>query len=158
MKKSLLALTLIAALPFAASAADGVSYNYVEGGYISTETDSDIDADGWAINGSGAIAPNFHVFGGYAGQKTDDFNVGGVNFDGVDIDQMRLGIGYNHEISPRADLLTRVAYERSEDEFDDSLDGDHTEVTGKDEYYQICFGHRIAYVKAADVQVRQGVS
>ena len=123
MKKSLLALSLLAATPFMASAADGVSYNYVEGGYMATETDSGIDADGWAINGSGAIAPNFHVFGGYAGQKTDDFVVGPTRFEGVDLDQMRLGLGYNHEISPRADLLTRVAYERSEDEFDDSLDG-----------------------------------
>lgn len=109
MKKSLLALTLLAALPFAASAADGVSYNYVEGGYIANDA---LDSDGWAINGSGAIAPNFHVFGGYSGQKTDDFNVGGVRFEGVDVDQMRLGLGYNHEISPRADLLTRVAYEK----------------------------------------------
>ena len=144
MKKSLLALTLIAALPFAASAADGVSYNYVEGGYISTETDSDIDADGWAINGSGAIAPNFHGFGGYAGQKTDDFNVGGVNFDGVDIDQMRLGIGYNHEISPRADLLTRVAYERSEDEFDDSLDGYSVEAGVRGALTQNLEGYALA--------------
>ncbi len=123
MKKSLLALTLLAALPFAASAADGISYNYVEGGYIATETGSDIDADGWAVNASGAIAPNFHIFGGYAGQKTDDFVVGPTRFDGVGIDQMRVGLGYNHEISPRADLLTRVAYERSEDEFDSSFDG-----------------------------------
>ena len=36
MKKSLLALTLLAALPFAASAAEGVSYNYVEGGYVAS--------------------------------------------------------------------------------------------------------------------------
>ena len=72
MKKSLLALTLLAALPFAASAADGVSYNYVEAGYLATDLDnSSTDADGWAINGSAAIAPNFHLFGGYAGQKTD---------------------------------------------------------------------------------------
>lgn len=120
MKKSLLALTLLAALPFAASAADGVSYNYVEGGYIANDA---LDSDGWAINGSGAIAPNFHVFGGYSGQKTDDFNVGGVRFEGVDVDQMRLGLGYNHEISPRADLVTRVAYERFEDEFDNSFNG-----------------------------------
>ena len=144
MKKSLLALTLIAALPFAASAADGVSYNYVEGGYISTETDSDIDADGWAINGSGAIAPNFHVFGGYAGQKTDDFKGGGGNCDGVDIDQMRLGIGYNHEISPRADLLTRVAYERSEDEFDDSLDGYSVEAGVRGALTQNLEGYALA--------------
>src|SRR3970040_870832 len=111
MKRSLIALTLLAALPFAASAADGISYTYVEGGYIATDTDSG-DADGFAINGSGAIAPNFHLFGGYSGQKTDDVTVGGLRFDGVDVDQWRAGIGYNHEISPRAHLVTRVAYDR----------------------------------------------
>jgi hypothetical protein len=30
-------------------------------------------------------------------------------------------------------------------------------VRGDEEYYQIWFGHRIAYVKAADVKVRQDV-
>lgn len=122
MKKSLLALTLLAALPFAASAADGVSYNYIQGGYIATDADVS-DADGWAIGGSGAIAPNFHVFGDYSRQTTDDFNFGAIRYKGVRIEQMRLGVGYNHEISPNADLLTRVAYERSEDEFDNSLNG-----------------------------------
>src|SRR3954452_16030138 len=72
MKKSLIALSLLAALPFAASAADGISYNYVEGGYAATNADVS-DADGFAIRGSGAIAPNFHVFGDYSKQKTDDF-------------------------------------------------------------------------------------
>ncbi|HAI45793.1 MAG TPA: Ax21 family protein, partial [Stenotrophomonas sp.] len=37
MKTSLLALGLLAALPFAASATDGLSYNYVEGGYVNTD-------------------------------------------------------------------------------------------------------------------------
>ena len=32
-------LTLLAALPLAASAAEGISYNYVEAGYIGTNTD-----------------------------------------------------------------------------------------------------------------------
>lgn len=113
VRSKLAALTLLAALPFAASAAEGVSYNYVEGGYLATDTDGG-DADGWAINGSAAIAPNFHLFGGYSGQKTDDFTVAGVRFDGVDVDQWRAGIGYNHEISPAADLVTRVAYERAD--------------------------------------------
>jgi Ax21 family sulfation-dependent quorum factor len=123
MKRSLLALTLLSALPFAASAAEGVSYNYVEAGYVATETDFN-DADGWGINGSAAIAPNFHLFGGYSGQKTDDFSVAGVRFDGVDVDQWRAGIGYNHEISPQVDLLTRVAYEKFEvDGISDDLDG-----------------------------------
>ena len=105
MKKSLLALTLLAAAPFAASAAEGVSYNYVEGGYAASKI-SGPDADGWAIGGSGAIAPNFHVFGNYNSQKIDNTS--------FNIDNWRLGVGYNHEIGPKTDLLTRVAYERYE--------------------------------------------
>ena len=65
MKRSLLALVFLAALPFAASAADDISYNYVEGGYVKTETDPR-DADGFGVNGSVAIAPNFHLFGGWS--------------------------------------------------------------------------------------------
>ena len=105
MKKSLLALTLLAAAPFAASAAEGVSYNYVEGGYTATNLSDGLpDADGWGVKGSVAIAPNFHLFGDYTTQEFDDTN--------VDIDNYRFGVGYNHEISQRADLITRVAYER----------------------------------------------
>jgi Ax21 family sulfation-dependent quorum factor len=124
MKRSILALTMLSALTLsaAASAAEGVSYNYLEGGYIGTNTDAG-DADGWALNGSAAIAPNFHIFGGYSGQKTDDFNVAGVNFDGVNVDQWRAGLGYNHEISPAADLVTRIAYERADVDGGGSLDG-----------------------------------
>lgn len=36
MKNSLLALGLLAALPFAASAAENLSYNFVEGDYVRT--------------------------------------------------------------------------------------------------------------------------
>lgn len=104
MKRSLLALTLSAALPFAASAAEGVSYNYVEGGYASTDLKNLPDADGFAVKGSVAFHPNFHVFGDYANQEFDNSN--------LDFDQWRLGVGYNHQVSPRTDLLTRVAYEK----------------------------------------------
>ena len=103
MKKSLLAVTLLAALPFAASAAEGVSWNYVEGGYAATNTDGG-DADGWGLGGSVAIAPNFHLFGAYGNQEIDGTS--------IDFDQLRLGVGYNREISPSADLVTRVAYEK----------------------------------------------
>lgn len=105
MKRSLLALTLLAALPFAASAAEGVSYSFVEGGYVQTDIgDSGTDADGFSIRGSGALTPNFHLFGDYAKQEVDDSN--------FDFDQWRVGVGYNQEINPRVDLLTRVAYEK----------------------------------------------
>ncbi|QCO66740.1 Ax21 family protein [Luteimonas yindakuii] len=103
-KASLLALGLTAALPFAASAqsASALSYNYVEGGYIATN--ADLDADGAAARGSVAFHPNFHVFGGFQRQDVDNTP--------VDFDEWRIGIGYNHAISPNADLVTRVAYEK----------------------------------------------
>lgn len=65
MKRTLLALTLLAALPFAASAAEGVSYNYVQGGYAATNNnDGEVDADGFGIDGSVAVHKNVHIFGG----------------------------------------------------------------------------------------------
>ena len=106
MKRSrltLAALALLAAAPFAASAADGISYTYVEGGYVATNTDGG-DANGWGVKGSAALTPNFHVFGDFANQDID-----GVD---ADFDQWRVGVGYNHQISQRADLLTRVAYDK----------------------------------------------
>ena len=38
--------------------------------------------------------------------------------------------------------------------FNDSAPDDHTDVVGKDKYYEIWFGHRMAFVRAADVSVR----
>lgn len=103
MKRSFLALAMFAALPFAASAADGISYNYVQGGYVATNTDSG-DADGWGLAGSAALSQNFHVFGNFANQDLKDAN--------ADFDQWRVGVGYNHQVSQRMDLVTRVAYEK----------------------------------------------
>ena len=40
--------------------------------------------------------------------------------------------------------------------YDDSIPGDHTLVTGKDRYLRIQLGHRIAFVRAADVDVTLG--
>ncbi len=105
MKRSLCAVVLATAVPFAAPAADGVSYTYVEAGYAATNFDGGVpDADGVAARASVAFHPNFHVFGDYSRQEFDN--------TGIDADQWRVGLGYNHGISPRADLLTRVAYEK----------------------------------------------
>jgi Ax21 family sulfation-dependent quorum factor len=98
-----LALATLAAAPFAASAADGLSYTYVQGGYVATNTDGG-DADGWGLEGSAALNQDFHVFGTFANQGIDDSN--------VDFDQWRVGIGYNHQLSQHTDLLTRVAYDK----------------------------------------------
>lgn len=98
---ALLALPAIG-LATAASAADGVSYNYVQGGYAATSTDG-TDAEGFAGEASFAFHPNFHAFGGYNTQEIDGTS--------VDLENWRAGIGYNHPIAASTDLLARVAYE-----------------------------------------------
>ena len=121
MKRTLLALTLLAALPFAASAAEGVSYNYVEGGYVATNNNDGVpDADGWGVNGSVAVHPNFHIFGGYTTQKIDNTS--------IDVDQWQLGAGYNYGLSDKVDLVTRVAYEKLDAGAGAKLDGYSAEV------------------------------
>ncbi|HSD17392.1 MAG TPA: diffusible signal factor-reguated Ax21 family protein [Thermomonas sp.] len=111
MKRSLLALTLLAALPFAASAADGLSYNYVQGGY--THVNSDVNANGWALDGSVAIAPNFHVFGGYNAVEADSIWTPAGTYK-PKLDQFKLGLGYNHGISANTDFVGTLAYQKAE--------------------------------------------
>ncbi|CBA17554.1 Ax21 family protein [Xanthomonas albilineans] len=117
MKTSLLALGLLATLPFAASAAEGISYNYVEGGYVQTDSSgvNKTDADGWALKGSYAFHPNFSVFGDFNRQKTDIGN--------VSINQWRVGAGYNYEIANSTDLVTRVAYNRFDPQHSTKFNG-----------------------------------
>ena len=134
-KNSLLALGLLAALPFAASAADGLSYNYVEGGYVNTDAKGG-DADGFGIKGSVAVAPNFHIFGDYTNQETD--------FGNVDVDQWRLGVGYNYGVAPNTDLLARVAYQRFDLQHLPTLNGYSAEVGVRTAFTSNFEGHAFA--------------
>lgn len=108
------AIALACALPFAASAADGISYNYAQGNYVYTNTDGG-NADGWGLNGSVAVHPNVHLFGNYANQK--------IQGTSVDFDQWRVGAGYNRTISPKTDLVANVAYDKFDAGSGASLDG-----------------------------------
>lgn len=101
MKRTLLALALTAALPFAAQASD-LSYTYIEGGYVGLNTDP-VDTDGVGFNASAALGDKFHIFGGYTRSEFDNTN--------VDLDTWNIGLGYNHELSRNADLIARVGYE-----------------------------------------------
>lgn len=112
MKTSLIALALAAALPFAASAAENLSYNYAEGDYVKTDAAGG-KADGWGVKGSYSVLPNMHVFGEYSKQEVDATR--------SDVDQWRLGVGYNVEIAPSTDFVARAAYNKY-DPKDDGLD------------------------------------
>lgn len=103
-RKLIIALLALPAmgLATAASAADGLSYNHVQGGYVATSADG-ADAEGFAGEASFAFHPNFHAFGGYSSQEIDDSS--------IDLENWRAGIGYNHPVSYNTDLLARLAYE-----------------------------------------------
>lgn len=107
----LAALALFAAAPFAASAADGLSYNYVQGGY--NYANSTVNADGWGLNGSAAVAPNFHVFGGYDALKAKDPVFTQTGSYKPEVDQWKLGVGYNHAIAANTDFVGTLAYQKA---------------------------------------------
>lgn len=151
MKRSLLApALLLAALPFAASAqsTSGLNYNYVEGGYVATNIDNDngdIDADGFGVNASAALSDNFHIFGGYASQDTDTFElVDGGNRVNTDANQWRLGLGYNLPIAATTDLVARAAYEKFEID-DVTVDGETFDISDADDGYSAEVGVRSAF-------------
>lgn len=153
MKLSRLApALLLAALPFAASAQDasGLNYNYVEGGYVATNLDNDngdIDADGFGGNASVALSDNFHLFGGFSTQDTDTFEVfDGTNQNRVntDVNQWRLGLGYNLPIAATTDLVARAAYEKFEVD-DVTVNGETFEVNDGDDGYSAEVGVRTAF-------------
>ena len=135
MKTSLITLGLLAALPFAASATDGLSYNHVEGGYVNTDAKGG-DADGWAVKGSAAVHPNFHVFGSYSTQET--------NANNIDVDQWRLGVGYNRGVARNTDLLARVAYQRFDRQHLPTYNGYSAEVGVRTAFTPMIEGYALA--------------
>ena len=104
MKKSLLALALLATVPFAASAADGINYNYAQAGYAHLNGDQDVKADGFTLEGSVAVAPNWHLFAGTQQLKDKDYDIG--------VDEWKLGAGFNTPVSANTDFVARGAYQK----------------------------------------------
>ena len=115
MKRSLMALALLAALPMSAQAADGLSYNYIEANYLAVDIDGvdDFEPEGYGLKGSFALGESFYAFGSYA-SASDSISVEiapgvEVDFD-MDVDQSQLGLGYRHGISDKADFITELSW------------------------------------------------
>lgn len=144
MKRHLLALSLLAALPFAAAAQDsGLNYNYLQGGYVATDTDGG-DADGWGIDGSVAIHPNWHLFAGYTQQKTDDFD--------IKLKNSRFGVGFNYPVGASTDLVAKLAYENFDTDLRgaDNLDGYSAEVGARSAFTDNFEGYAMAGYEDGD--------
>lgn len=102
MKKSLFALALAAALPFAAQAQEkDLSYNWVEGNYVNLDNST----DGWGLRGSYEFGTSgLYGLAGYSWLDAD------TPLGDVSVKANELGLGYHHSIADQTDLITEVAY------------------------------------------------
>jgi Ax21 family sulfation-dependent quorum factor len=97
------------------------------------------------VNASAALTDNFHIFGGYASQDTDTFElVDGGERVNTDANQWRLGLGYNLPIAASTDLVARAAYEKFEID-DVTVDGETFDINEGDDGYSAEVGVRTAF-------------
>lgn len=106
--KRVLAVFVLSA-PFAAGAAD-LSHTYVEGGVARLVADApaglqDIGYTGGYLKGSVALSDRFYVFGGHQQVANDGFG-------DVDAKRSSLGVGYNHAVGERVELLAELGHAR----------------------------------------------
>lgn len=90
MKK--LCIAALLALP-AAAMADGLSYKFVEADYLILDGDGG-SANGFGIDGSFLVAPQFFLTGSYARLKDS----------GVEFSTLSGGAGFRHALSPTVDF------------------------------------------------------
>lgn len=103
------ALGVIAAMALGAqtAAAEGFSYNLIEGSYAFGD-----NVDGPGVKGSWELAPSIHVFGGLQNLDADG---------GGSLDFLNLGVGMNWALSDNLDLVGAASFERLDNgPFDDT--------------------------------------
>jgi len=132
MRKMLvLAAALLAAAPLTASAANPMSYTWVEGGWMQQQINnpgSNPKLDGGYIRGSFAIAEQVYVFGGYSTTSKTyhlEDEIGEFSLKNT-LEQPELGIGYHMPMTDRLDFTADLAWTRINNEvkFDDGFDTD----------------------------------
>lgn len=91
--------------------AAGVSYNYVEAYYLSSDLDdTDVDADGVDIGFSGLIAPNAFLTASYTDLESDRFS---GPFGGTFVAQGRTyaaGFGVRQALNPTVDVFAGISF------------------------------------------------
>jgi opacity protein-like surface antigen len=99
------ALGVIAAMALGAqtAAAEGFSYNLIEGSYNTGDIEG-TDLDGFGIKGSWELAPSIFVLGGL--QNLD------IEGTSTSYDTLNLGVGMNWALSDNADLFGAATFER----------------------------------------------
>jgi hypothetical protein len=100
MRKTLLGMVAAVCFCGQALAQDGLSYSFVELGYIGTESDSG-DGDGLNLAGSYAVAELAHIFTSYSDQDFDN---------NVRTEFMQIGLGGNIPLTENIDIVPRLSY------------------------------------------------
>jgi opacity protein-like surface antigen len=91
-------------VPFLAQA-EGLSYSYLEAGYLNTDLDESSETvGGWGLKGSWEFVDNWFAYGRYADQKTD-VRGGEIKFQPWDI-----GLGYAWPLAEQTDIYGTVGY------------------------------------------------
>ena len=130
MNAERLAVLLLLSAAASLARADGLDYNFIDIGWVSTDIDTgftgDVDGDGLVIEGSLAVADRVHIFGGLGFQ---DFDFG------VDLNTQRFGVGYNTPFTDTIDFvasgeIVRVDVETRFGDDDDTGYGIHIGMRG----------------------------
>jgi hypothetical protein len=102
--RKFVALGAIAALALGAqtAAAEGFSYNLIEGSYATGDVES-VDLDGFGVKGSWELAPSIFVLGGLQNLEFDG---------GASLDSLNLGVGMNWAMSENADVFGAATFEQ----------------------------------------------
>ena len=90
--------------------AEDFDYTYVEAGFVSAEFDElgvSVDGDGFGISGSFAITDRYHLFAEYSSLGFDALALLGTDFD---INQLAVGGGMHHSLSPTIDFVGTLAF------------------------------------------------
>jgi len=123
----------LAVVPFAAHAAEDMSYRYFQAGYVETDVDViDETLSGFALRGSFGFADNFFIFTDYNSQE--------ISEDGasLEMDQMVLGLGGHYPLTDNIDLVGRVGAAELDLEFDSGEGG----ISGDESGYLVAAGLR----------------
>ena len=138
-KLSLVAAALALMAPIAATQAEGIGYNYVDLGYVTTDVDGfNKDADGFVLRGSLEVVDNWFVYGRYVDQS--------IKFAGSDIDVERFSVGggYAWTFAENMDLFGKLGYTQVEGEFG--------HASADDDGYELGVGIRARPLSALELE------
>ncbi len=102
--KAAAAACAVAMMPFAAQA-DGMSYSYVDLGWVQTDIDGiSSKPDGFGLRGSVGFGEHFFVFAEFSDQSVSS----------VDFEQYAVGLGGHWALSDRLDFVGRAGWVKGE--------------------------------------------